>query len=235
MSGKIKWDQLGERLAEAGVDQGVLYPFGTLTFNKGVAWNGLTSVNEAPTGGEPSPFYADNRKYLELMSEEEYAGSIGCFTYPPEFQACLGETELTPGMVVAQQTHKMFGFSYRTKIINDTEGLDHGFKIHVVYNAMAGVASKDHTTMNESPELEELTFDFTTTKVDVTGGKPTSHLVLNSTKFTEATMPKLNEIMDTLYGKDAVVGTGTPQAPQFPAIEPKLLMPDEIKAILTAL
>lgn len=231
---KLKWDQIGERIAEAGVDQGVLYPFGTSDFAAGVAWNGLTSVNEAPTGGEPSPFYADNRKYLELMSEEEYAGSIGCFTYPNEFQACLGQTELVPGMVVSQQTHKMFAFSYRTKIINDTNGLDHGFKIHIVYNALAGVASRDHTTMNESPELEELSFDFTTTKIDVAGGKPTSHLILDSTKFTVTTLPKLQTIMDKLYGKDAVVGTGTPQAPQFPAIEPELLMPDEIYAILKA-
>lgn len=231
---RLLWDQLGERIAEAGVDQGVLFPFGTVAFNAGVAWNGLTSVNEAPTGGEPSPFYADNRKYLELMSEEEYAGSIGCYTYPPEFQGCLGEAELATGLAIAQQTHKMFAFSYRTKIINDTNGLDHGFKIHVVYNALAGVSARDHTTMNESPELEEITFDFTTTKVDVTGGKPTAHLVLDSTKFTEVTMPKLQSIMDKLYGKDAVVGTGTAQAPQFPAVEPTLLMPDEIKAILVA-
>lgn len=231
---KLQWDKLGERIAEAGVDLGVLYPFGTIAYNKGVAWNGLTSVNEAPTGGEPSPFYAGNRKYLELMSEEEYAGSIGCYTYPNEFQSCLGEVELVPGMTISQQTHKMFGFSYRTKIINDTNGLDHGFKIHIVYNALAGVSAKDHVTMNESPELEEMSFDFTTTKVDVTNGKPTSHLVLNSTKFTPATMPKLQEIMDKLYGKDAVVGTGTPAAPQFPATEPTLLLPDEIAAILNA-
>lgn len=237
---KIKWDQLGERLAETGVDQGVLYPFATDAYGTGVAWNGLTSVNEAPTGGEPSPFYADNRKYLELMSEEEFAGTIGCYTYPDEFQACVGEVELAPGMVIGQQTHKMFGFSYRTKIVNDTNGIDHGFKIHLVYNALAGVSARDHTTMNESPELEEISFDFTTTKVDVTGGKPTSHLVLDSTKFTEVTMPKLVEIMDILYGKDAVaaiVGTGTELEPQFPAVAavaPALLTPDEIAAILNA-
>ena len=217
---KLQWDKLGERIAEAGVDQGVLYPFGSTTYDKGVAWNGLTSVNEAPTGGEPSPFYAGNRKYLELMSEEEYAGSIGCYTYPSEFQSCLGEVELVPGMTISQQTHKMFGFSYRTKIINDTNGLDHGFKIHIVYNALAGVSAKDHVTMNESPELEEMSFDFTTTKVDVKDGKPTSHLVLNSTKFTEATMPKLVQIMDKLYGTETE--------------EPTLLMPDEVVAILKA-
>jgi len=217
---RLVWGELGTKLAESGVDQGVLYPFATTAFGDGVAWNGLTSVNEAPTGGEPSPFYADNLKYLELMSEEEFAGSIGCYTYPDEFMACVGEVELSPGLVIGQQTHKMFAFSYRTKIVNDTNGLDHGFKIHIVYNALAGVSAKDHTTMNESPELQEISFDFTTTKVPVTGGKPTSHIILDSTKFTEATMPKLVAIMDALYGKDLV--------------KPKVLMPDEIKAILVA-
>ena len=229
---KLKWDQVGERIAETGVDQGVLYPFGTTTFGEGVPWNGLTSVNEAPTGGEPSPFYADNQKYLELMSEEEFAASIGCYTYPDEFKACVGETEMVTGVTIGQQTHKMFGFSYRTKIINDTNGMDHGFKIHLVYNALAGVTSRDHTTMNDSPELEEISYDITTTKVPVTGGKPTSHLVIDSTKFTVGTQAKLQKIMDALYGKDAVVGTGTAGAPQFPAVKAKLLMPDEVMAII---
>ena len=229
---KLKWDQVGERIAETGVDQGVLYPFETTTFGEGIPWNGLTSVNEAPTGGEPSPFYADNQKYLELMSEEEFAASIGCYTYPDEFKACVGETEMAPGVIIGQHKHKMFGFSYRTKIINDTNGMDHGFKIHLVYNALAGVTTRDHTTMNDSPELEEISYDITTTKVPVTGGKPTSHLVIDSTKFTVATQGKLQAIMDALYGKDAVVGTGTPGAPQFPAVEAKLLMPDEVMAII---
>lgn len=229
---KLKWDQVGERIAETGVDQGVLYPFAETTFGEGVPWNGLTSVNEAPTGGEPSPFYADNQKYLELMSEEEFAASIGCYTYPDEFKACVGETEVVPGVTIGQQTHKMFGFSYRTKIINDTNGMDHGFKIHLVYNALAGVTARDHTTMNDSPELEEISYDITTTKVPVTGGKPTSHLVIDSTKFTVATQAKLQAIMDALYGKDAVVGTGTEMAPQFPAVKAKLLMPDEVMAII---
>ena len=166
------------------------------------------------------------------MSEEEFAASIGCYTYPDEFKACVGETEMATGVTIGQQTHKMFGFSYRTKIINDTNGMDHGFKIHLVYNALAGVTSRDHTTMNDSPELEEISYDITTTKVPVTGGKPTSHLVIDSTKFTVATQAKLQAIMDALYGKDAVVGTGTPGAPQFPAVEAKLLMPDEVMAII---
>ena len=223
---KLKWDQLGERLAETGVDQGVLYPFATGVYGTGVAWNGLTSVNEAPTGAEPSPFYADNQKYLELMSEEEFAASIGCYTYPDAFKACIGEVELKPGIVIGQQSHKMFGFSYRTKIINDTNGVDHGFKVHIVYNALAGVSSRDHTTMNESPEIEEISYDITTTKVGVTGGKPTSHLVIDSTKFTELNAAKLQTILDVLYGKDATT------APVSPAVLPKLLMPDEIAAML---
>lgn len=226
---KLKWDQLGERVAETGVDQGVLYPFEAGVFGAGVPWNGLTSVNEAPTGGEPSPFYADNQKYLELMSEEEFAGSIGCYTYPDEFKPCIGETELAAGITVGQQTHKMFGFSYRTKIVNDTNGMDHGFKIHLVYNALAGVSTRDHTTMNDSPELEEISYDITTTKVAVTGGKPTAHLVIDSTKFTEENKAKLQLIMDTLYGKDAVDGE-----PGEPAVAAKLLMPDEVIAIINA-
>lgn len=227
---KLKWDQLGERIAETGVDQGVLYPFDAGVYGTGVPWNGLTSVNEAPTGGEPSPFYADNQKYLELMSEEEFAASIGCYTYPDEFKPCIGETELAPGITVGQQTHKMFGFSYRTRIINDTNGMDHGFKIHLVYNALAGVSARDHTTMNDSPELEEINYDITTTKVAVTGGKPTAHLVIDSTKFTEENKDKLQLILDALYGKDAIPGEGEPT----PAVPAKLLMPDEVIAIINA-
>lgn len=219
---KIKWDQTGERLAETGVDQGVLYPMTEGVFEEGVAWNGLTSVNEAPTGGEPTPFYADNQKYLELMSEEEFAATIGCYTYPDEFKPSIGETELASGVTVGQQSHKMFGFSYRTKIVNDTNGMDHGFKIHLVYNALAGVSARDHTTMNDSPELEEISYDITTTKVPVTGGRPTAHLVIDSTKFTEETAPKLQELMDAIYGKDGET-TGTPT----------LLLPDEVIAIIT--
>lgn len=227
---KLKWDQTGERIAETGVDQGVLFPLDNGKYEVGVAWNGLTSVNEAPTGGEPSPFYADNQKYLELLSEEEFAASIGCFTYPDEFKPCIGEVELVPGVTIAQQTHKMFGFSYRTKIVNDVDGVDHGFKIHLVYQALAGVSSRDHTTMNDTPELEEISYDITTTKVAVTGGKPTSHLVIDSTKFTEANKEKLELLMKTLYGTDEVKGEGDEVI--TPATEPRLPMPDEVVALI---
>ena len=225
---KIKWDQLGEKLAETGVDQGVLYPFVADAYATGVAWNGLTSVNEAPTGGEPNPFYADNQKYLEIMSEEEFAGTIGCYTYPDAFKPCIGEKELIAGIIVTQQARSMFGFSYRTKIVNDVDGVDHGFKIHLIYNALAGVSARDHATMNESPELEDLSYDITTTKVPVTGGKPTSHLIIDSTKFTEANEAKLQQIIDILYGKDAVV------EPVEAAVPARLLLPDEIMTIMQA-
>lgn len=229
--GKLKWDQIGERLAETGVDQGVLYPFGEGKYEVGVAWNGLTSVNEAPTGGEPTPFYADNQKYLELLSEEEFAASIGCYTYPDEFKACIGEADIAPGVTIGQQTHRMFGFSYRTRIVNDTDGIDHGFKIHLVYQALAGVSARDHTTMNDTPELEEISYDITTTKVAVTDSKPTSHLVIDSTKFKPEDKEKLELLLETLYGKDAVPGDGE-GGEETPAVAPRLLMPDEVVALI---
>ena len=240
---KLVWDAIGERLAETGVKNGVLYPFLNGAYTTGVAWNGLTSVNEAPTGAEASPFYADNQKYLEIMSEEEFAGTIGCYTYPDEFKACIGEAELVAGITIAQQRHNIAGFCYRTEIVNDTDGMDHGYKIHLVYNALFGVSARDHTTINESPDLEELSFDFTATKVPVTGAKPTAHLIIDTTKIPTGSADKLQMLLDRLYGKDAVpevpavVGSGTveepeiPAIPAVPAIVPTLLLPDEVAAI----
>lgn len=223
---KMKWDQTGERIAEAGVDQGALFPYVGSGYTKGVPWNGLTSVNEAPTGAEANPFYADNQKYLEIMSEEEYAATIGCYTYPDEFKTCIGETELTPGVTVGQQSHRTFGFAYRTRIVNDTLGTDYGFKLHLVYNGLAGVSNRDHTTINDSPELEEISFDVTTTKVEVTGGKPTAHLIIDSTRIPAGSESKLQQLIDTIYGKDA--------DDNGPAIEPTFLLPDQVAAIMKA-
>ena len=131
---KLVWDATGERFAEAGVKNGVLFPMVGGVYGAGVAWNGLTSVGEAPTGAEASPFYADNQKYLEIMSAEEFAGTIGCYTYPDAFKSCIGEGSLVAGISVGQQTHTKFGFVYRTEIVNDTEGVDFGYKLHLVYN-----------------------------------------------------------------------------------------------------
>lgn len=225
---RILWDKVGEKVAESGIKNGVLYPFAAGVYGVGVPWNGLTSVNEAPTGAEANPFYADNQKYIEIMSAEEFAGSIGCYTYPPEFAACIGEAELVAGINIGQQSHKMFGFSYRTEILNDTEGIDHGYKIHLVYNCLTGVTARDHTTINESPELEEMSFDFTATKVPVTGAKPTAHLVIDTTKIPAGSEAKLQTLLDALYGKDATT------EPAAPATTPKLLMPDEVAAIFAA-
>ena len=223
---KIVWDAVSEKIAETGVKNGVLYPMTAGAYTAGVAWNGLTSVNEAPTGAEASPFYADNGKYLEIMSEEEFAGTIGCYTYPDEFKPCIGEVELHGGITVAQQRHIPAGLCYRTEIVNDTDGLEHGFKIHLVYNSLFGVSARDHTTVNETPELEEMSFDFTATKVPVTGAKPTAHLIIDSTKIAEGDAVKLQTLLDTLYGKDAVG--------EDPAIVPSLPSPDAVKAIFAA-
>lgn len=214
---KIAWDATGERIAEAGVKNGVLYPMVGGVYGAGVPWNGLTSIGEAPTGAEASPFYADNGKYLEIMSAEEFAGTIGCFTYPDGFKSCIGEGALVPGVYVGQQSHTRFGFSYRTEIVNDTEGVDFGYKIHFVYNSLAGISSKDHTTINDSPSFEEMSFDFTATKVNVTNAKPTAHLIIDSTKVDSATMTALETL---LYGA--------------PGVDPRLPLPDEIGALFIA-
>lgn len=217
---RLVWDQTGERIAETGVKMGVIFPFVDSAYASGAAWNGLTSVSESPTGAEANPFYADNQKYIELMSDEEFAGSIGCFTYPKEFKACIGEKELVEGVSVGQQAHSMFAFCYRTEVVNDTTGLDYGYKLHIVYNALAGVSEREHTTINESPELEELGFDFTTTKVEVPGAKPTAHLVIDSTTLSTDNKAKLKTLENKLYGNEEDEAT--------------LLMPSEVAAIFAA-
>jgi hypothetical protein len=213
---KLVWDAIGERIAEAGVKNGVLFPMVAGVYDDGVAWNGLTSVGEAPTGAEASPFYADNQKYLEIMSAEEFAGTIGCYTYPDEFKSCIGEGSLVAGVSIGQQNHTRFGFVYRTEMVNDTEGMDYGYKLHLVYNCLAGISSRDHTTINESPSFEELSFDFTATKVNVTGAAPTAHLVIDSTKANAAKLLALEAILFGDVADDA-----------------RLPLPDEIKTLMT--
>ncbi|NLE05471.1 MAG: hypothetical protein GX638_11820 [Crenarchaeota archaeon] len=232
---RLIWDAIGERIAEAGVQQAIFFPLTAGVYGAGVAWNGLTSVNEAPSGAEANPFYADNRKYIEIMSEEEFAGSIGCYTYPDGFKSCIGEKELKTGVSIGQQVHTPFGFAYRTEIINDTSGVSYGYKIHLVYNALAGVSEREHSTINESPELEEISFDFTTTKINVTGAKPTAHVVIDSTKFTETTIEKLNNFLDILYGTDGSPGSGIEgelgYIPPVEATTSRLPLPDELATI----
>lgn len=225
---KLVWDQIGERIAETGVQNGVLYGLVNGAYPKGVAWNGLTSVNESPSGGEPSPFYADNRKYLEIMSEEEFAGSIGCYTYPDEFKDCIGEVELAPGVSIGQQIHNPFGFSYRTEVVNDSLGRAYGYKLHLVYNALAGVSEREHTTINESPEFEELSYEFTTTKIDVTGAKPTAHLVIESTKVSAESLSALEDILYGTAAADARLPLPNEVASFFTGAEPSALALESI-------
>ena len=212
---KLKWDQTGERLYETGVDRGVLFPQDEKgAYGNGAAWNGLTAVNESPSGAEASPLYADNIKYLELMSVEEFGAGIEAFMYPDEFKPCIGEVELVPGVIVTQQVRRAFGLSYRTIIGNDTLGNDYGYKIHLVYGARASVSEKANNTVNESPEAMTMSWDITTTPVSVTGGKPTAHLVIDSTKVDKQ---KLAALETMLYGSGET--------------EAKLPMPDEVIAM----
>lgn len=197
---KLTWDQVGERRYETGVDHGVLYVMGAGgTYEKGVAWSGLTAINENPSGGEANPFYADNIKYLNLMSAEDYGFSIEAYTYPAEWDGCDGAAELAPGVTVGQQTRKVFGLAYRTLIGNDVDGQDHGYKIHLVYGAQASPSQRNHNTVNDSPEPTAMSWDATTTPVEIPGAKPAAHMIIDSTKTDKEKMAKLEEI---LYGTE---------------------------------
>ena len=220
---KLKWDQIGERLYETGVDHGVLYPVDVNgQYPKGVAWNGLTAVNESPSGAEANPQYADNIKYLNLMSAEEFGASIEAFTYPDEWMECDGSKEIAPGVTIGQQARKSFGLCYRTKIGNDIDGVDHGYKLHLVYAAMAQPSEKAFGTINDSPEAINFSWELTTTPIDVPGFKPTAALVFDSTKC-DAT--KLTALKAILYGTNAGESTET---------EARLPLPAEIITLMAA-
>lgn len=195
---KLTWDNVGERFFETGIDRGVLFPMGTNgTYESGVAWSGLTSVEEAPTGAEATPLYADNIKYLNLLSNEDFAFTIGAYTYPDEFAECDGSAALAKGVQISQQKRKQFGFSYRTRIGNDVDGDDHGYKIHLVYGCLAAPSSKSRNTVNDSPEATEMSWEVSTTPINVEGFKPTAHIVIDSTK---ADSTKLAALEAKLYG-----------------------------------
>lgn len=216
---KLKWDQVGERYYETGVDRGVLYPQDAKTgkYPKGVAWNGLTNVTESPSGAEATPLYADNIKYLNLMSAEEFGATVEAYTYPDEFGACNGEGNLVngvKGVTIGQQKRSAFGMSYRTKVGNDVDA-DLGYKLHLIYGALAAPSEKAYGTVNDSPEAITFSWELTTTPVEVEGMKPTASLTIDSTKVDEE---KMKAIEALLYGDESN--------------EAKLPMPDEIIAIL---
>ncbi len=195
---RITWDQVGERYYETGVSKGVLYPMDAGKYGKGVAWNGLTNVSESPEGAEATALYADNIKYLNLMSNEEFKATVEAYTYPDEFAECNGEKSLADGVNVGQQKRKAFGLSYQTKIGNDVDS-DLGYKIHLVYNALAAPSEKSYATVNDSPEAITFSWELSTTPVEVPGMKPTALLTIDSTKVDAA---KLVELEKILYGDE---------------------------------
>lgn len=215
---KLVWDEVGKRIYETGVDKGVLYVQDEEgAYGKGVAWNGLTAVNEAPSGAEPTPLYADNIKYLELTSKEEYGATIEAYTYPDEFESCDGSAEIGTGVVIGQQSRSVFGLCYRTVKGNDVKNNDYGYKIHLVYGCKAKPAQKNYQTINDSPEAITFSWEVSTTPVEVEGFKATATVTIDSTKVTPE---KLKAIEEALYGTESQ--------------EPKLLLPNEILAIVKA-
>ena len=217
---KIIWDAVGQRTYETGVSNGVLFPMGTGgLYATGVAWNGLVSVTESPSGAEPSPIYADNTKYLNLMSTEEFGASIEAYTYPDEFAECDGSAQIATGVTIGQQPRKTFGLCYRTALGNDVDGTDHGYKIHLIYGALASPSEKAYQTINDSPEAITLSWEVATTPIVVAGYKPTASLSIDSTKVEASKMAALEKL---IYGSD---GTADPLVT---ATEPSLPTPAEI-------
>lgn len=213
---KIKWDETGEKIYETGVKNGVLYlPNETGAYTKGVAWNGLTAVTESPSGAESTPLYADDIKYVELFSAEEFGATLECYTYPDEFAECDGSAEVTPGVIIGQQNRKTFGLCYRTTLGNDVKGNEFGYKLHLIYGAKASPSEKSYSTINDSPEAITFSYEITTTPVNVTGHKPTASLTINSTKVDPT---KLQQLEAMLYGAEST--------------EAKLPLPDEVINLL---
>ena len=214
---KLVWDQTGKRLFETGVRNGVLYVQDSNgTYPKGVVWNGLTAVTESPSGAEPTPLYADDIKYLNLMSNEEFGGTIEAYTYPDAFGACNGEATIADGVTIGQQSRKAFGMCYRTAIGNDVDGNEHGYKLHLIYGALASPSERPYATINDSPEAITFSWEFSTTPVNAGDGfKPTACLTVDSTKVPTEKMTSLEAL---LYGTDEA--------------EAKLPLPSEVAALI---
>lgn len=212
---KIVWDQTGERLYETGVKNGVLYVQEGGIYPKGVAWNGLTAVTESPSGAEATPLYADDIKYLNLMSAEEFGATIEAYTYPDEFMQCDGSASIATGVYVGQQSRNAFGMAYRTVIGNDVVNNEFGYKLHLIYGALAAPSEKAYSSINDSPEAITFSWEVTTTPVNVNGFKPTASVVIDSTKCDPEKLKALEAI---LYGSESE--------------EARLPLPDEIVTLM---
>lgn len=215
---KLVWDQTNERLYETGIKMGVLYPQNEAgAYSKGVAWNGLTAVTESPSGAEATALYADDIKYLNLMSAEEFAATVEAYTYPDEFAECDGSASIAKGVSIGQQKRKAFGLCYRTVLGNDVAGNDYGYKIHIIYGAMAAPSEKEYASVNDSPEAITFSWELSTTPVSVKGFKPTASIVIDSTKVDAE---KLTALETILYGSETA--------------DARLPLPDEIATLMTA-
>lgn len=214
---KLVWDQTGERLYETGIEQVALYPQSNGTYPAGVAWNGVTALNITPSGAEPTPLYANDHKYVTLMSVEELGGTIEAYTYPNEWAACDGSAELAPGVYIGQQARNAFGLVAKTLVGNDEEFTKYGYKLHLIYGGLASPTENANATVNDSPEAKIMSWEFSTTPVEVQGFEPTSYICLNS---TEVDADKLTALEAILYGSDSE--------------EPRLPLPDEIATMFAA-
>lgn len=216
---RLVWDNTGERYYETGVKNGVLYPIQEDgKYSLGVAWNGLTAVTESPSGAEATALYADDIKYLNLLSNEEFGATVEAYTYPDEFAECDGSAALATGVMIGQQKRKIFGLCYRTTLGNDVDGNDYGYKLHLIYGCLAAPSEKAYATINDSPEAITFSWEVTTTPVNVSGFKPTSQITIDSTK---ANATKLAALEDILYGKDDV------------ETAPRLPLPDEVAQLMS--
>lgn len=221
---KLVWDETGDRLYETGVKQGVIYKQSSNgTYLKGVAWNGLTAVTESPSGAEATPLYADDIKYLNLTSVEEFGATVEAYTYPDEFAECDGSASIATGVSIGQQKRSAFGMCYKTVLGNDVSGNDYGYKIHIIYGAKAAPSEKAYATINDSPEAITLSWELTTTPVSVSGFKPTASVTIDSTKVPAAKLAALEKI---LYGVDADETNSVVSA------DPRLPLPDEIAELV---
>lgn len=212
---KLTWDNTGERLYETGVKQAALYVQENGAYPKGVAWNGITAVTESPSGAEATALYADDTKYLSLISAEEFGATIEAYMYPDEFAECDGSASIATGVSIGQQKRKTFGLAYKTTLGNDVESNDYGYKLHLIYGALAAPSEKAYATINDSPEAITFSWEVTTTPVNVTGHKPTAIVTIDSTK---ADKTKLSALEDILYGTEQK--------------EARLPLPDEVATLM---